>query len=155
MVSPDFTTLRDQITDAEMKGMFRTGWQMDYPSIENFLAPLYGTGASSNDGDYSNPEFDEADTRPLRRPTLDEANAMYQEAEAILAQGLPGHADVVLRQASSGWSDEVTDVKITPFGTIDLTLDQGEVTRDSDCQHDRSARSVTDRRADAMLSTSC
>ena len=30
-----------------MKGMFRTGWQMDYPSIENFLAPIYKTGASS------------------------------------------------------------------------------------------------------------
>ena len=38
--------------------MFRTGWQMDYPSIENFLTPIYATGASSNDGDYSNPAFD-------------------------------------------------------------------------------------------------
>ncbi len=27
--------------------MFRTGWQMDYPAIENFLVPLYGTKASS------------------------------------------------------------------------------------------------------------
>ena len=54
----DFATFRDQITDQKMKGMFRTGWQMDYPSIENFLAPIYETGAGSNDSDYSNPEFD-------------------------------------------------------------------------------------------------
>ena len=38
--------------------MFRSGWQMDYPSIENFLAPIYGTNAGSNDTDYSNPQFD-------------------------------------------------------------------------------------------------
>ena len=54
----DFATFRSQIGDRKMKGMFRTGWQMDYPSIENFLAPIYETGASSNDGDYSNPAFD-------------------------------------------------------------------------------------------------
>ena len=66
----DFATFRTQIGDPacapgcrKMKGMFRTGWQMDYPSIENFLAPLYATGASSNDGDYSNPAFDKAPRR--------------------------------------------------------------------------------------------
>ena len=40
----DFATFRDQITNREMKGIFRTGWQMDYPSIENFLVPIYATG---------------------------------------------------------------------------------------------------------------
>lgn len=57
-ITPDFKTLRDQITKRELTGFFRTGWQMDYPSIENFLTPLYATGASSNDGDYSNKAFD-------------------------------------------------------------------------------------------------
>ena len=28
---------------------------MDYPSIENFPDPLYKTGASANDGDWSTP----------------------------------------------------------------------------------------------------
>ena len=50
--------LPQQIHDRKMKGMFRTGWQMDYPSIENFLTPIYRPGASSNDGDYNNPAFD-------------------------------------------------------------------------------------------------
>ena len=47
-VTPDFKTLRDQITKREIQGFFRTGWQMDYPSLENFLTPLYATGGSSN-----------------------------------------------------------------------------------------------------------
>ena len=40
----DFATFRSQIGDRKMKGLFRTGWQMDYPSIENFLAPIFKTG---------------------------------------------------------------------------------------------------------------
>ena len=72
-----------------MKGMFRTGWQMDYPSIENFLAPLYKTGASSNDGKYSNPAFDKLINEAAARHGRAEANALYQQAEAILGQDMP------------------------------------------------------------------
>ena len=64
----DFATFRTQIGKGELKGLFRTGWQMDYPSIENFLAPLYGTGAGSNDGDYSNKEFDASAQAGRRSP---------------------------------------------------------------------------------------
>ncbi|MGH9250978.1 MAG: peptide ABC transporter substrate-binding protein, partial [Acidimicrobiales bacterium] len=55
----DFATFRGAITDREMSGLFRTGWQMDYPHIENFLVPLYATGGSANDGDFSNPDVDQ------------------------------------------------------------------------------------------------
>jgi len=27
-----------------MKTVFRAGWQMDYPALENFLAPIYAKG---------------------------------------------------------------------------------------------------------------
>ncbi len=37
---------------------FPLGWQADYPSIYNFLQPLYVTGAASNKGFYSSSEFD-------------------------------------------------------------------------------------------------
>ena len=50
--------LRTAITDRTIQTAFRTGWQADYPALFNFLGPLYATGAGSNDGDYSNPEFD-------------------------------------------------------------------------------------------------
>ena len=63
---------------------------MDYPSIENFLTPIYGKGAGSNDElDYSNPEFDEADAEAAAAKTSDEANALYQEAEAMLGKDFP------------------------------------------------------------------
>jgi len=119
-VTPDFKTLRDQITKREIKGLFRSGWQMDYPSIENFLAPLYGTGGGSNDIDYSNPKFDAKLREAAAAPTLDEANKLYQEAESILAKDFPTMPMWSYKRAT-GWSDRLADVKITPFGWIDMT----------------------------------
>src|SRR6478736_985510 len=115
----DFATFRSQIADRKMKGLFRTGWQMDYPSIENFLAPIYKTGASSNDGDYSNPEFDKDLVDAAAATDAAAANAKYQEAEALLAKDMAS-IPMWYGKAQMGWSDKVTGVKITAFGTIDI-----------------------------------
>lgn len=118
-VTPDFATIRNQITKRELKGMFRSGWQMDYPSIENFLAPIYGTGAGSNDSNYSSKTFDSLLAQAAAAPTPDQANALYQQAEQQLAVDFPSMPMWSYSQ-TSGWSDRVTDVKVTPFGVIDL-----------------------------------
>ena len=115
----DFATFRTQIHDRKMKGMFRTGWQMDYPSIENFLAPIFKTGASSNDGDYSNPEFDKLLNEAAAQTDAAQANAKYQQAEALLANDMPA-IPMWYSTATFGWSNKVTGVKITAFGTIDF-----------------------------------
>jgi oligopeptide transport system substrate-binding protein len=114
----DFSTFRKQIHDHKMKGMFRTGWQMDYPSIENFLTPIYGKGASSNDGEYNNPAFDAKLAEAAAATDAAESNKLYQEAEALLAQDM---ASIPLWYSTTtmGWSDKVTNVKVTPFGVPD------------------------------------
>ncbi len=116
----DFATFRSQITEHKMKGMFRSGWQMDYPSIENWLAPLYKTGASSNDGLYSNPAFDKLLTEAAAQTDAAAANAKYQEAEALLAADMPA-IPMWYSTAQFGWSNKVTGVKVTAFGTIDFS----------------------------------
>jgi oligopeptide transport system substrate-binding protein len=114
----DFATFRAQITDREMTGMFRTGWQMDYPHIENFLVPLYATGASANDGDYTNPELDaKLDEAAAAQP--EEAIALYQEAELMLAEDMPS-IPMWYGKTIAGYSSNVDNVKITPFSTTDL-----------------------------------
>jgi oligopeptide transport system substrate-binding protein len=55
----DFATYNNKLENNEIKGIFRNAWQMDYPSIENFLAPIYGTGADSNYARYSSKKFDD------------------------------------------------------------------------------------------------
>ena len=116
----DFKTFRGQVRAREMKGMFRTGWQMDYPSIENFLTPIFATGSSSNDGDYSNPAFDKLLTEAAAEPDAAAANAKYQEAEALLATDLPS-IPLWYNKTTMGWSDKVATMKITAFGTIDFS----------------------------------
>ncbi len=117
---PTFAEFRTIITERKIKGMFRTGWQMDYPHIENFLNPLVKTGAGSNDGDFSDKALDaklnEADT------ATDPAKAisLYQEAEAMLTKDLPMIPlwSYGLQAGTSKW---VTGVKVTPFGVLDPT----------------------------------
>lgn len=86
---PTFAELRTDITDRTIKTAFRTGWQPDYPSIYNYLAPLYATGAGSNDGDYSSKEFDDLMTRAAAEESEDGRYKLYTEAQAVLMKDLP------------------------------------------------------------------
>ncbi|MEA5052347.1 MAG: ABC transporter substrate-binding protein [Propionicimonas sp.] len=118
--TPDFATLRKGINARELEGLYRGGWQMDYPSIENFLTPIYATGASSNDGDYSNPKFDDLLKQAAAAPSNDEANALYQQAESILGQDLPS-IPLWYQASQFGWSTKIKSVKMTPFSTWDFS----------------------------------
>jgi len=117
---PLFASFRETITKKQMKGMFRTGWQMDYPYIENFLQPLYQTGAGSNDGDYSNPKFDAMLKKAAAEVNPDKANADYQAAEAMLAADMPV-IPLWYPKTVSGHSSRISEAKFTVFGTYDFT----------------------------------
>ncbi len=86
---PTFAEARTLITNRTIQTAFRTGWQADYPSLFNFLGPIYGTNAGSNDGDYSNPKFDALLKEGSAETELDAANKIFQEAQEILLQDLP------------------------------------------------------------------
>lgn len=106
---PDFKSLRDDVTNRAMDGAFRTGWQADYPSLGNFLGPLYGTGAGSNDGDYSNEEFDQLLTDARAAATPEEAAPIYNEAQEILLQELPA-IPLWYQNVTGGWGEDVENV---------------------------------------------
>lgn len=106
---PDFKSLRDDVTSREIEGAFRTGWQADYPSLGNFLGPLYGTGAGSNDGDYSNPKFDEVLKQAANAEDVDAATPLYNEAQEILLEDLPT-IPLWYANVSAGYSEKVDDV---------------------------------------------
>ena len=83
-----FDELRAKVNDKTITTAFRTGWQADYPSMLNYLGPLYGTGAGSNDGDYSNPEFD-ATIADAASTEGDDRYSLIEDAQAILFTDLP------------------------------------------------------------------
>ena len=91
---PTFQEFRDEVTKRQLKGGVKGGWQADYPTIENYLAPIYATSAAdghgANDGDYKNPKFDALLDEAAKASSVDEANKYYQQAEEILLNDLPG-----------------------------------------------------------------
>ncbi len=108
---PDFATFRQKIGDRKMESMFRSGWVQDYPHIENFLTPNFGTGAASNDGDYSNKQFD-AKLVEAAKASGEESLALYKEAEEMLPAGMPT-VPMWYYTATVGWGDKVTDVRVS------------------------------------------
>ena len=118
----DFATFNKKIDANELKGIFRSGWQADYPSIENYLTPIYSKGAfppGSNWSRYDNPEFEKLLAQAAAAPSLDEANSLYQQAEGLLGKDFPT-APLWNNKATAVWSDRVTDVKINAFGVLDF-----------------------------------
>ena len=87
-VYPTFDELRTVVTDRSIETPFRTGWQADYPSMLNYLGPIYATGAGSNDGDYSNPEFDQLVSQASAAEG-DERYDLIGQAQTILLEDLP------------------------------------------------------------------
>lgn len=107
---PTFAEFRTSITDRQIQTAFRTGWQADYPSLANFLAPLYGTGAGSNDGDYSNPEFDQLMDEGLGATEVEEGIEKFQQAQEILFEDLPA-IPLWYSTVNGAWGEQVDNVE--------------------------------------------
>ncbi|WP_124039618.1 peptide ABC transporter substrate-binding protein [Neoactinobaculum massilliense] len=106
---PDFKSLRDDITNGKVESGFRTGWQADYPGKYNFLAPLYGTGAGSNDAQYSSAEFDGLLTKASAASSVDESNKILDQAQELLLQDLPA-IPLWYSNVTGGYADTVSNV---------------------------------------------
>jgi len=111
---PDFKSLRDPVTKKAMESAFRTGWQMDYPALSNFLGPLYGTGAGSNDAVYNNPEFDALLAKGDAAPSPEEGIEFYQQAEELLVRDLPA-IPLWYSNATGGYATTVENVAFDVF----------------------------------------
>ncbi|MCJ0871309.1 ABC transporter substrate-binding protein [Streptomyces sp. AP-93] len=109
-----FADFRNQQSSFKLTGPFRSGWQADYPLIQNFLEPLYYTGASSNYGKFSNPEFDKLIDEANRESDAAKATATFQESEKILAAQMPS-IPLWYQNGSAGHSERISDVKLNQF----------------------------------------
>lgn len=115
---PTFAGFRTQITNRTIDTAFRAGWIGDYPSMIEFLAPLYATGAGSNDVGYSNPEFDAALATAEAAPVLRAADVLVNVAQRILLRDMPT-VPLWYYIAVIGWSPQVSGVTVTWNGLPD------------------------------------
>ena len=111
---PTFQSLLTPRENGTMTVAYRTGWQMDYPALENFLTPLYAKGASSNDTQYDNPKFDSLLNQGNTAKSLDESITFYQDAEKVLVEDMPA-IPLWYSNVTGGYSEKVSNVKFDVF----------------------------------------
>ncbi|MDR1999859.1 MAG: ABC transporter substrate-binding protein [Frankiaceae bacterium] len=107
---PDFASLRKDVNARSIGAASRAGWQFDYPGASNILGAMYVTGAGSNDGDYSDPAFDDLYKKGVTAKTVDEANRDFEQAQQVLFQDLPT-IPLFYSSVNAGYSTLVQNVK--------------------------------------------
>ncbi|MFI9242773.1 ABC transporter substrate-binding protein [Streptomyces sp. NPDC053086] len=109
-----FADFRNQLGAHKMTGPFRAGWQMDYPLIQNFLQPLYYTGASSNDGKWSDRTFDRLVNQANAETDTAKAVAGFQKAEEVVRDHMAA-IPLWYQNGNAGYSDRLSHVALNPF----------------------------------------
>ncbi|MEU8361386.1 ABC transporter substrate-binding protein [Nonomuraea sp. NPDC048882] len=115
-----FQGILDALDAKEYKGLFRMGWAIDYPAAENYLTPIFGTGAigtGSNYGGYSNKDFDDLVAKGDQATDAAEGLKFYQQADDILLKDLP-YIPVYFYRSNFGHSTKVKNVKLNLLNQI-------------------------------------
>lgn len=117
---PSFSEQRRLANSQGFHGLFRSGWQGDYPDIETFLTQLYRTNASSNDYGYSNPAVDAALSAADEAPTVQAADQGYAAAERLVLNDMP-NIPLWSRPVIYGNGSRVAEAEQNPLNRQDTT----------------------------------
>ncbi|MER7704942.1 ABC transporter substrate-binding protein [Kitasatospora sp. NPDC097605] len=117
-----FGKILDALGDKQFSGAFRMAWQMDYPSMENYLRPIFSKVAienGSNYGGYVNEQFESVLAQADQAKSLDEGQKLYQQADDILIKDLP-YIPVYTYMTSAAYTKTVKNVVVDAQNRIDL-----------------------------------
>ncbi|WP_336249806.1 ABC transporter substrate-binding protein [Stomatohabitans albus] len=109
-----------KIDSGEYTGPYRRSWSADYPSMENYLSPLMGTGSEKNNSGYSNPAFDALLEQGNGAATLEEAKQLYQQADDLALEDMP-LIPVSFGKKYSGTSERISGYDLDFNGRIKIT----------------------------------
>ncbi|GLZ76482.1 peptide ABC transporter substrate-binding protein [Actinorhabdospora filicis] len=118
---PKFADLLTSLSKKEAVGMFRQGWIPDYPTMDNYLEPLYSCDAAPqpNYSGFCDKTFDEDLAQGFAAADNNAAIPHFQAAESILAEKLP-LLPMRFGRNNFGYSDKVKNVTIDLFYELDL-----------------------------------
>jgi len=117
---PTFAVFRQQVGAHKMKGPYRAAWQQDYPDVEDWITPLYVTGGSSNDGQYSNPAVDALQKQATSAASADAAHAKFAEATKLIDQDAPA-MPIYIYSEQWGTSPKIAKASVTNVGFLDIS----------------------------------
>lgn len=100
----------------------RFNWVADYPTYDNFLQPMFfsgAIGAGPNFGRYSNPEFDRLLQEAIATIDDEERAEKFQQAESILVNDDIGVLPIFQSRGSFVYDDDRIDNFVqSPFGIV-------------------------------------
>lgn len=73
----------------KLDGLRFGGWGHDYPSIEDYLTPMFKSTGDANFSGYKNPALDAVLAKGDAEPNQDKAIKLYQQAEDIALADMP------------------------------------------------------------------
>jgi oligopeptide transport system substrate-binding protein len=117
----EFAKILDDLGAKKFDGAFRMGWSFDYPSIENYLSPIFGTQAiqiGSNYAGYSNPQFDDLVKKGDTAASKEEGITFYQQAEDLLYKEMP-YLPMFFSKLTGAYSANVRNVTFDAFTRVD------------------------------------
>ncbi|MBB6407260.1 ABC transporter substrate-binding protein [Arthrobacter sp. AZCC_0090] len=119
-----FAELLDLRKSQTLPGLTPSSWQGDYPSLYNFLGPVWKTGAASNYERFSYPEFDSLLEEGLQAKDTTGADLKFNQAQEVLFKELPGlplwyvnHPIVWsnhVNSAETGWNGAILYYNVSP-----------------------------------------
>ncbi|MFE6746825.1 ABC transporter substrate-binding protein [Kitasatospora purpeofusca] len=117
-----FGKILDALGAKEYSGAFRMAWSMDYPSIENYLRPIFSKVAienGSNYGGYVNEQFESLLDQADQAKSPEEGQKLYQQADDILIQDLP-YIPVYTYMSSAAYSKKIKNFDTDAQGRMNL-----------------------------------
>lgn len=116
----EYLTLQDE---HKLTGPYRGAWVFDYPSPQNYLEPIFSCGGSSQEFGYEDAGCEEA-TELIEEgnatENLDEAIALYQQAEDKILEDLPGFPTWFAVTNAGHNTETVENVVIDVFSFVRL-----------------------------------
>ena len=81
---------KSQKGDADSSQVFRMGWIADYPTMDNFLYPLFHSSQSATMYTfYDNPEFDDLVVQARKTTDATQRTNLYLQAEKVMLEDAP------------------------------------------------------------------
>ncbi|MFB8241217.1 ABC transporter substrate-binding protein [Kitasatospora purpeofusca] len=117
-----FGKILDALGAKQYSGAFRMAWQMDYPSMENYLRPIFSKVAienGSNYGGYVNEQFESLLDQADQAKSVEDGQKLYQQADDILIKELP-YIPVYTYMTSAAYTKTVKNVVVDAQNRIDL-----------------------------------
>jgi oligopeptide transport system substrate-binding protein len=92
---------------------------MDYPSAQNYIAPIYGEGAGLADFGYNSEEANAEMRAGNTAETIDEGLEHYNAAEDLILDTFPV-IPIYFGNNLAAYNDNLSGVAVDKFSNIDL-----------------------------------